>query len=68
VRWITNAACLLEVAFQLAEKGNDTLSRDLLDCLLASETPPTTSEEPVIIWDPDSEFSGTHHFVRKVPL
>lgn len=68
VQWITNAALLIEVAFQLAEKGNETLSRDLLDCLMASEKPSSPSDEPVILWDPDSEFSGTYHYTRKVPL
>lgn len=68
VQWITNAELLGEVAFQLAEKGNEALSRALLDCLMASEKPPTLSDEPTILWEPDSDFSGTRHFKRKVPL
>ena len=34
VRWLTKARLLIMVAFQLAEKGNPTLSRALVDFML----------------------------------
>ena len=66
--WFTNAALVIEKAFQLAEKGNPTLSRAMLDYLMAGEKPSNPSDEPVIIWDPDGEFQGNYHYIRKVPL
>lgn len=66
--WFTNAALVIEKAFQLAEKGNPTLSRALVDYLLAGETPLSRNDEPIIIMDPDGEFQGSYHYIRKVPL
>ena len=67
-RWITNGALLIEVAFQLAEKSNPTLSRALVDYLMASEKPPRVNDEPLIEIDPDGELSGVFHYTRKVPI
>lgn len=67
-RWMTTAALLVEKAYQLAEQGNPTLSRALVDYLAVSVEAPIPSDEPVILWDPDSDFSGTYHYTRKVPL
>ena len=39
VRWCTKAELLLLVAFQLAERGNPSVSRALADYLLAHEEP-----------------------------
>jgi hypothetical protein len=44
VRWCTNAELLAIRAFQLAERGNATLTRALLDHLLVEQDSPTEDE------------------------
>ncbi len=51
--WETNAALLVEIAFQLAEKGNPTLSRALTDALIAEDKPQPWIDEPRFVTDPD---------------
>lgn len=66
--WVTNAVLLVDVAFQLAEQGNPTLSRTLLDYLVASEKSAKPIDEPIILLDPDSDYHGVQHINRRVPI
>lgn len=67
-RWITTGAMLVEKAYQLAEQGNPTLSRALVEYLIASEEPPNATDNQVYLSDPDSKDPGVHHYIRRVPL
>jgi hypothetical protein len=49
VHWMTNAALLVEVAFQLAEKGNPTVTRALVDYLMAGEPPPSQEIKMIVL-------------------
>lgn len=64
-RWYSNAELIIEVAFQLAEKGNSTVTRALADYLIASDKPEAYSDEPRIEFDPDGP-SGVFHHTRRV--
>jgi len=66
VVWETNAALLIEVAFQLAEKGNPTLSRALTDALMAGDKPEVWSDQPRFVTDPDCQGMYTTYERVKV--
>lgn len=67
-QWITVGAMLVEKAYQLAEQGNPTLSRALVDYLMSKETAPSPNQEPVYLYEPDSDFHGIYHYTRQVPI
>ncbi|GAA4003495.1 DUF5681 domain-containing protein [Sphingomonas humi] len=54
-RWCTRAELLVLIAFQLAERGNASVSRALADFLLAQEDPVEWEETWMQIGDPDCE-------------
>lgn len=64
-RWYPNAFLLIEVAFQLAEKGNASVSRALADYLMAGDPPETFSDQPRLINDPDGETGIRNYTVRR---
>jgi hypothetical protein len=63
--WYSNAELLVEVAFQLAEKGNSTIMRALTDYLMASDKPEASSDEPLIEYDPGGP-GGVFNYTRRV--
>lgn len=67
VVWLTNATLLVEIAFQLAEKGNATVSRALTSYLMANDEPEQFDDQIRIEMDPDGP-SGTFSYIvrRKV--
>ena len=65
--WYTNAFLLIEVAFQLAEKGNSTVSRALADYLMACDAPEAFSDEPKIEYDRDGP-GGVFNYTRRVRI
>jgi hypothetical protein len=64
--WVTNAELLMEIAFQLAEKGNASLSRALTGALIAMEKPPPSIDEVVMVSDPDC--GGVYTAYERVKL
>jgi len=65
VRWYSNAELIIEVAFQLAEKGNSTVMRALADYLMAHDKTELISDEPLVEYQPDGP-GGVFHYTRRV--
>lgn len=63
--WYSNAELIVEVAFQLAEKGNSTAMRALADYLIASDKPEASSDGPLIEYDPSGP-GGVFNYTRRV--
>lgn len=64
-RWYTNASLVLEVAFQLAEEGNSTVSRALADYLMAADKPDAVDNEPRIEHDRDGPSGISRYLERR---
>ncbi len=47
-RWLPNGHLLIEVAFQLAERGNSAVARALAGYLLAGDGPAPSSNETIV--------------------
>jgi hypothetical protein len=68
VRWLSNAYLLIEVAFQLAEEGNQGVARALAEYLLAADKPePNDDPQPRVEEDPDGP-TGVFHYARRVRI
>lgn len=63
--WYTNAFLLIEVAFQLAEKGNSAVSRLLAEYMIAGDKPEALSDQPELVHDPDGEAGVRTYVVRR---
>ncbi len=64
-RWYTNAFLLIEVAFQLAEKGNSTVARLLAEYMMAGDKPEVQNDQPLLVSDPDGESGVRTYVVRR---
>ncbi len=67
VRWLPNGHLVIELAFQLAEKGNSAVQRALVGYLLAADGPETSSNETIEEYDPDGEC-GVFHYTQRVKI
>lgn len=67
VRWLPTGHLVIEVAFQLAERGNWAVARALTGYLLAADGPETASNETIEEYDPDGEC-GVFHYTRRVKV
>lgn len=63
--WYTNGFLLMEVAFQLAEKGNSTVLRLLTDYMMAGDGPEALNDQPRMEYDPDGESGVQTYVVRR---
>ncbi len=66
-RWLTNGHLLIEVAFQLAEKGNSAVARALAGYLLAADGPEPSSNETIVEYDREGE-AGVFHYTQRVKV
>ena len=64
-RWCTNAELVLMVAFQLAENGNATIARLLIDNLWTDEVP-VSENEPVTFITPPGEPTRAYRGDREI--
>ncbi len=67
VRWLPNGHLLIEVAFQLAEKGNSTVARALAGYLLAGDGPEPLTNETLVEHDRDGP-AGVFHYTQRVKV
>jgi len=67
VRWLPNGYLLLEVAFQLGEKGNLAVQRALAGYLLAADGPEPSSNETIVEYDREGE-AGVFHYTQRIKI
>ncbi len=65
--WLPTGHLLIEVAFQLAEKGNSAVARALADYLLAGDGPEPSSNETIVEYDRDGP-GGVFHYTQRVKV
>ena len=63
--WCSTGSLVLEIAFQVAEKGNPTVMRALTDCLIASDPPIVIDDQPLLELDPSGPCGVFTHVRRK---